>query len=377
MTRWVRLGSVVQSSSAPVVVDAEAEYRNVGILNKGRGLFEKPVLLGGETKYPTLFQISTGDLIYSKLFAWEGAVTVVSPEYGGAHVSSEFPTFTSDISVVDPGFLSQVVAWEGFIDQIRSSASGLGQRRQRVNPSNFLNARVPLPPLAEQRRIAAHLERAGRQTTAVSSREAPMLRRGRLLKDRIVDNVSTQVVELGDILRPRETVSVQGANSYRMTGVYSFGHGLIDRGTLEGSETKYKDLRQLHEGDVVYSKLGAFENAVAVVDHNFADTFVSPEFPVFEVTADMDRDFLRACLTTSTFAERLTQVSSGVGARQRRVSPAKFLQFQIPLPPVHIQRQLGDSLRTLRRLEALAARSAALSSALLPAARNEIFSAMR
>ena len=34
--------------------------------------------------------------VYSKLFAWEGALAVVDSEFDGLFVSQEFPTFTID-----------------------------------------------------------------------------------------------------------------------------------------------------------------------------------------------------------------------------------------------------------------------------------------
>ena len=72
--RRVRLGSVMQQAADPVTVTPDRSYRNVGILSFGRGLFEKPEIDGRTTSAKTLFRIRGGQFIYSRLFAFEGAM---------------------------------------------------------------------------------------------------------------------------------------------------------------------------------------------------------------------------------------------------------------------------------------------------------------
>ena len=78
--REVPLGEVISSAKDTVRLDDATEYRTVGILSYGRGLFERPIVRGDEVSYSTYFRIAADQFIYSKLFAWEGALTVV-PDY--------------------------------------------------------------------------------------------------------------------------------------------------------------------------------------------------------------------------------------------------------------------------------------------------------
>lgn len=339
-------------------------------------MFERTPLQGAETKYPRFTHVVPGQLLCSKLFGWEGSVAVVPEGLEGFVVSPEFPVFDLRPEV-DPSYIRHAVSWSGFVEQMATSTTGLGQRRQRVNVSDFVTLTLPLPPIDEQRRIAAHLDSV-REVAARRSRASALARAWPVsLRDRVVAEAGGQMTPLGVLLSAREAEAVRSDASYRITGVYSFGRGLLDRGPLAGHETKYAAMTTLHEGDVVYSKLGAFEDAVAVVGERFAGTHVSPEFPVFEVVEEVDPAFLMAALTTTSFAESLIQAATGVGARQKRVSPSAFLRLEIPVPTIERQRQAGDLLRWAERIASLDAKVRTVTEALLPAARNEIFSAMR
>jgi type I restriction enzyme S subunit len=152
------VGQIATRVFDEVAVQVDGSYETVGILNRGRGLFRRPAISGAETSYATFYRISAGQLVYSKLFAWEGSIAIVPEEFDGTCVSPEFPTFELDREHVNPEYLSHVIRWAGFTDQLAASTTGLGQRRQRVNVEDLVQIEVPLPKITEQRRIALHLE---------------------------------------------------------------------------------------------------------------------------------------------------------------------------------------------------------------------------
>lgn len=89
---------------------------------------------------------------------------------------------------------------------------------------------------------------------------------------------------LGDVLvHTRQSTPVANSESYRITGIYSFGKGLIKRDTIQGSETTYRSLTPLRMGQLVMSKLNAWEGALSVVTSDFDGSYVSPEYPVFNI----------------------------------------------------------------------------------------------
>lgn len=185
--------------------------------------------------------------------------------------------------------------------------------------------------------------------------------------------MSALLVPLSRLLTPIKGEPVRADDVYPVAGVYSFGRGLLQRDAIRGAETKYQTMTQLSEGNLVYSKLGAFEGAVALVRAQFAGSYVSPEFPVFQVADDVDRGYLDHLVSSAGFAEQLNAVTTGVGARQKRVSPNSFLSLRVPLPDRPEQRRIAAHLDGLSATDHMAQRARDLANSVLPAARNELF----
>ncbi|MFH9820845.1 restriction endonuclease subunit S [Streptomyces sp. NPDC017230] len=168
------LSSVLDESHDFVGVSPENTYRTAGILNRGRGLFLRPVILGKETKYPRYNQLKSQQFVYSKLFGWEGSLAVVPEDFAGVHVSHEFPTFDIDKDVADISYMTHLARWDGLHHRLKDQGSGMGSRRQRINVSRLLATEVPLPSLAEQRRVAERLTLAQRVAEASARQVADL-----------------------------------------------------------------------------------------------------------------------------------------------------------------------------------------------------------
>lgn len=179
-------------------------------------------------------------------------------------------------------------------------------------------------------------------------------------------------VPLSRLLTPIKGEPVRTEAVYPVAGVYSFGRGLLQRDPIRGVDTKYTTMTQLSEGNLVYSKLGAFEGAVALVRAQFAGSHVSPEFPVFEVSDDVHRRYLDHLVSSASFADQLNAVTTGVGARQKRVSPTNFLSLRVPLPDRPEQRRIAAHLDGLAVIDPVAQRATDLARSVLPAARNQL-----
>ena len=52
-----------------------ADYPLVGVLNRGRGFLYRDPIPGSDTKYKTMNRIGPGQVVYSRLKAFEGAIT--------------------------------------------------------------------------------------------------------------------------------------------------------------------------------------------------------------------------------------------------------------------------------------------------------------
>jgi type I restriction enzyme S subunit len=154
----IAMGSFLSQVKNEVQLEDNVTYETVGVLSYGRGLFERPPVKGKDTSYKSYFRIDVGQFVYSKLFAWEGAVAVVPSNLGGRFVSQEFPTFDIDRRRALPEYVSLLCQWKVLWSQLRQGETGMGGRRKRVHPSYVESVRVPLPSLRNQHRIVDLLE---------------------------------------------------------------------------------------------------------------------------------------------------------------------------------------------------------------------------
>lgn len=153
------LGEVMKQARASVSVQADAAYPNFGIYSYGRGLFHKEPISGASTSATTLYQARAGQFVYSRLFAFEGAYGFVSPDYDKKFVSNEFPLFDCDEERLDAKYLVWLFRRPSTWAEAAKLTSGMGNRRQRIKPEALFTFQIPLPRLAEQRRIVAKIER--------------------------------------------------------------------------------------------------------------------------------------------------------------------------------------------------------------------------
>lgn len=149
----VALGDVIRQVQDAHTVEPEANYPNFGIYSFGRGLFAKAPIQGIATSAKTLYRVHSGQFIYSRLFAFEGAYGMVSDEFDSCFISNEYPTFDCNNDLVSAEFLYAYFKSPAVWRKISAGSKGLGDRRQRVQPEEILAHRLMLPPLNWQNRI--------------------------------------------------------------------------------------------------------------------------------------------------------------------------------------------------------------------------------
>lgn len=164
----VPFGEVITTCRDAVRLVPDETYATVGILSYGRGLFSRPVVQGRDVSYSTYYRIAADQFVYSKLFAWEGALTVVPRRFHGYFVSQEFPTFTVDAQVALPSYIRLLTTWPTFWERVREGESGMGGRRKRVHPERLMAVSIPLPSLPSQRRIVDLIEAVEASAVACS-----------------------------------------------------------------------------------------------------------------------------------------------------------------------------------------------------------------
>lgn len=106
----------------------------------------------------------SGDVLFAKITPCmqNGKAALVPKwEYPLGFGSTEFHVLRAREGVADPAYIYHFVRWDVFRQRAREAFTGTAGQ-QRVPQSFLEQVRIPLPPIEEQRRIAAALDRAAR-----------------------------------------------------------------------------------------------------------------------------------------------------------------------------------------------------------------------
>ena len=382
-----RVGDIVTLQRRQVMVDPGGRYEEIGVRSFGRGIFHKDPVLGVELGKKRVFEIHPGDLVISNVFAWEGAIAVAGRRESGRIGSHRFMTFQVDASRATASYLRYYFLSEPGLELIRAASPGSAGRNRTLGIKAFESIEIPLPGIEEQGAIADRLKAIQEKSAAVLAELETAAGLHRKIVESLVHRPDLSerekeqrgwrrraLHEFVTHVDRREEV-LDNAN-YRVTGVYSFGRGLIDRGEIQGSDTSYGHLTPLEPNDLVLSRLNGWEGALAIVDGRFAGSYVSNEYPVFEVDQDeVDLGFLSALVATPVFWKQLDDETRGSMVRRRRVHPRALLKIDLWVPPKEYQAEISEQVVALRRTGQDEARREILQ-ALVPSAVNATFAAI-
>jgi hypothetical protein len=172
-SRAVKLGDVISLDLHRSDLVPGRKYPLAGVLNRGRGLLLRDPVTTETTSYTKLTQLLPGQVVFSKLKAFEGAITVAPTGLDERYASSEFPTFACRDSLL-PEFFRLRTLQPDFWEQLAQFSKGMGGRRERLSPADFLTLEFWLPPLVEQRKAVELLAAVG-QTSGHAAGELSAL----------------------------------------------------------------------------------------------------------------------------------------------------------------------------------------------------------
>ena len=264
------------------------------------------------------------------------------------------------------------------------SPGGAGRNRT-LSKTAFLQLKIPLPPLAEQRRIVARIESLAAQISearslrheATEEAEAllvAMAHRGDL-NDTEKELTGWKHKRLSEVISfEDDSYKVEADGLYPNLGIYSFGRGLFHKPPINGLATSALTLRKVRAGQFIYSRLFAFEGAYGMVTPEFDGAFVSQEYPTFSCDSRYARaEFLAAYFRPKHIWKTVAVGSKGLGDRRQQVQPAQVLAHELWLPPMEWQNRLAEVYTEVDALKRLQAETAAELDALLPSILDRAF----
>lgn len=168
----VRMGDIAPLVRRPIEIVPDATYAELGVRSFGRGLFDKPNLRGGDLTWQKLYEIEEGDIIFSNIKAWEGALAVARPHHHGMVGSHRYLTSVPDRTRATADFLYFYLQSAEGMAQIGQASPGSADRNRTLRQRELEEIHLPVPPIERQlwfNGLQAKVEAIRRVQTAAES----------------------------------------------------------------------------------------------------------------------------------------------------------------------------------------------------------------
>lgn len=301
--------------------------------------------LGGIRKGYTYF--SEGDVVFAKITpCMENGKSAVARNLinGIGFGSTEFHVLRSGPLII-PEWLLLFVRNSYFRNAARKNMHGAAGQ-QRV-PVEFLQeSEIPVPPLDEQRRIVARIEELNRRAEEVRrfslAREKELDVLLQSAYGRMIAGVEWEPLSKVASL-VRRGISVKLGVEYEEMGIRSFGKGTFKKPILTGKEIGNKRIYRIHEGDLVFNNVFAWEGAIAVAQEADQDRVGSHRFITYIPHEWISTsEFLCHHFLSERGIEDIRAASPGSAGRNRTLGLKKLEQVNVPVPDYHEQTRFAE-----------------------------------
>lgn len=183
----LRIGDLCKPASLSVQVSDDEDYNLLGVRWYGNGCHSHSRTKGSELKTRVLNRVRASQIVYNKMWVSKGAFAVVPRDLDGAHATTEYPSFDVRLDRLDPNFIEHYMRQEAFKEDAILLCKG-STSRARLNPSDFLDMTIWLPPLSEQRRIVEILSSADESIAATRA----VIEQTRKVKQGVLERLLTK-----------------------------------------------------------------------------------------------------------------------------------------------------------------------------------------
>jgi len=329
-----------------------------------------PVVVKGATVLSQKQLVKDGAVLFGKLNPRVEKVWLVESRTDHRKIAStEWLPIYPDPSVADSRFLYFMMWTSHVMPKAQGFVAGSTPSRERVDPSSFYEIEIPLPPLPEQRKIAAVL---GKVQEAIAA-EAALVRNARDLKQSLLHHLFThglrneplKQTEIGRIPESWEVVPVgniaqvgNGSTPKRTNAAYwqdgqtpwltsaKVYDGVIEKADEFVTDAAVREchLPQVKAGSLLIAITGQGKTlgnvAITAVETTISQHLA---FVQFERT-DVEPNFIRFFLEGRY--EHLRQIALGGGSTKGALTCGFLKSYGVPVPSQGEQREIASMLQT-------------------------------
>lgn len=329
----------------------------------GNLLSEEPRVLLDTKKGFTYFEKS--DVLLAKITpCFENGKSLkphsISNEVGFG--STEFHVIRAKEGVLDPGYLFYMV-WSKAFRFLGEHAMSGAAGQKRVGTDFLKKHEIPLPPLAEQKRIVAILDKADaiRQKRKQAIDLADEFLRSVFL-DMFGDPVTnpkgwdmSSLTKFGDFKNGMNYAKGETGQNIHSIGVGDFKSfdrisGTASLSTIQLNEMPDKGYL-LEDGDLLFVRSNGNKALVGrcLIVHPENEDVTYSGFCIryrIDVKDELDADFINYCMRIPSMKHAM--LKGGQGANIQNINQKILSELMLPIPPVELQKQFASTVREFR-----------------------------
>lgn len=378
----VKLGEVLVQDQRYINVPESREYPKLSVKLYGKGVVLDAPADGSALKMRRHQIARAGQVILSEIWGKKGAIGFVPEEGNGALCTSHFFLFDVVHEKVDSGWLQALFTANYLEPQLSADAKGT-TGYAAVRPKTLLNCEIPLPPLAEQRRIVDELQ----TLSAEIGRAISLSEQAQLESSTLFEALATRAFPRGPTSSVGQHVRFQTGYAFksewfsdegiRLARNANVGHGRLDwTETVRLPAERFSEFRkfELVEGDILLAldrPLISSGTKVARVQSSDLPCLLLQRVARAQFTgAEVLHDYFYCWLQSPLFARAIDPGrSNGVP----HISHKDVEELPIPVPSLAEQRRVVAAIASIsgsqrvvaqHKSEATAALGALVSSAL-------------
>jgi type I restriction enzyme, S subunit len=374
-TRCVPIGELVDPVStwnptrdAP---DTEIQYIDIGSIDQdSKTIIRKAPIPTSEAPSRARQLVQAGDILVSTVRPNLNSVARVSDDYDGATASTGFCVLRPVPGKLHDGYLFNWVKSPTFVSRMTKLATG--QNYPAISDRIVMQCQIPLPPLAEQKRIAAILDAADVLRAKRRSALAKLDQLGQAIFvemfGRTTQIEKAKLNEVCDLI----TDGTHYTPTYTQNGVKFLSAKNVTSGRINWSDIKFIP-ESLHlelqkrvsprVGDVLLAKNGTTGVAAIVDRDEIFDIYVS--LALLRAGPEIRPHYLLHGINSPDLRKQFKGALKGIGVSNLHLVDIR--SATIPLPSLADQDEfiertkLVDAQRTLMELSAQKLRAAHLS----------------
>lgn len=357
------LGDCLSRVERPVEVNPNELYTQIGIRSHGKGLFYKEPVTGAALGNKAVFWIEPDCFIVNIVFAWEQAIGKTTQSEVGMIGSHRFPMYRPVNDTVDIDYLISYFLTKRGTDILEAASPGGAGRNKTLGQDRFLKSKIILPPIEEQRKIAAILTTQDKVIELKERRLAEKQRQKKYLMQQLLTGKKrlpgfSEEWKIKPLKKLTEKQKKKNHGfQYRLVLSNSAQHGIVSQDQEFdkeiANEERIDGYYVVIPGAFVYNPRISVTAPCGPINVNETGEtgIMSPLYTVFTISSpQISQDFLKYYFQSSCWYKYVKGVAN-YGARHDRISisDGDFFDMPIPLPTKEEQSYIAKVLSASNR----------------------------